>query len=1257
MDIIIFFSWISDYRNSNKRFIRSCINGAIKKLEKDSLPFLAGVNISLIESLGTKPGHQLLSTTQEDEIRNSDVFIGDWTVIDPYSRFENFRAKHFGYKRKRNLNSNVLHEYDCFSASNGYDGAILVMDSLRGSAHEDNDIIPVDLRGRRFPIEFQGTVEKDSLVADIYRALRESIPAAIQQRKNRFSPLHTWYEQDNRKCLNTPYYINESLISLKNEIRESASDLRILGLSGIGKTRLVHEAFRGEDDSFYRNNYLYVQYSDDESASIRNAILSHVSNEKDNSLIVVDNCPPAFAQFIQKSKADYDAKNKVITIFNRQDQDYLDRVQDVDYQVIKLDDVSSVVDDILNGVYTQISDDKKKIIKDFSAGLPMMAVILAENVKRGRIDYATIPNNEFVEKLLDTGDEQEKEILMTCAMFSHIGYRDEVAREARFLICNKNITPVLSGDDCAKMTLFERVFSKYTARGVFEIQGRFFAIRPIPLALRLAEDWLTGCNADRMLDVLSDIQNEDRNNNSQLLTSAFANQLSHLAGNQKAQKVIAIITGGNSPFANSEVLNTELGSRLFRSFVEVDPVSVASLFWRVFGDMSTDDLINIKDGRRNLVWTTQKLCFDHRTFLIGAKLLIKLSLAENETWGNNATNEVLNLFHVYLPGTEADLDQRLEVINWVRTLENAEGLLFDILSSALTSQHYSYISGAEMQGTNKLEHYTPSSKEILEYWESICQTIKSMINEDASRIIGLSKIVTDKFSGLVRVGAQDIAFDLAEFIAEKRHWDWDNLRDSIRLMFWRESSKDMPETLALRLNNLLQRLTKSDFISRLKDVEHIECRDWKEEQVKRNESYKAMAIEFVDKEHSSVKLMNDILNDSSLNPYATFGIEIYKHINSDKAIYNRLVDTIIANISIRKDYTNSTMLGFFGQTSKEDFTYVYDKLIREVPEALFILSAVRGERISECQILFELVKNGNAKIEAFDNFCSRYDWSNCSQEETISFFNQLVELSEAGAKIAISNLHSMLYFDAKDKRFRFLLDTYRNLITSKALPVDFNDEKYLENIELAINEYYSPDVASFISEHMINYYMSDNTSIHNNGYYLDSVLCVLFDKYFELVWPYWRKALVEPENMCFAYLLKYKLGCSIGGLTGGALFGKDHSDALRQWCVDYPEAAPVLLAMYIPVYVEEKLSPLAKFLLDEYGDNKRVLSELSCNLGSFSCIGSAVPIYERKIKAFKEIIPHKNPNVNQWLLDNIIFAENDIARENDRDAEDSILYR
>lgn len=50
-------------------------------------------------------------------------------------------------------------------------------------------------------------------------------------------------------------------------------------------------------------------------------------------------------------------------------------------------------------------------------------------------------------------------------------------------------------------------------------------------------------------------------------------------------------------------------------------------------------------------------------------------------------------------------------------------------------------------------------------------------------------------------------------------------------------------------------------------------------------------------------------------------------------------------------------------------------------------------------------------------------------------------------------------------------------------------------------------------------------------------------------------------------------------------------------------------------------------------------------------------IYEHKKKALQKLLPHKNPSVNEWLLDNIRFAEKDISKEMDRDAEDTIIYR
>lgn len=353
-----FYSWISQYNNANKRFVRKCIDKAVKRLQKDKLPELEGIDLIIAESLDKTPGHQVLTTTQDEEIRNSDIFIGDWTIINPYNFLERFLAKAFRYKRTRSINTNVVHEYEIFVGNNGHEGAVLVMDASRGSAQKDNDLIPVDYRSRRFPIEFSGTTNIDELSQDIYRSLKISVPAAIKRRKNRFSPLHTWYEQEERKAFHEfPFYENERILTIKETIRHSDKDLRILGMSGIGKTRMVHEAFREEDDAFYRNNYLYAVFSDDESAGIRNSIEGYLTDPKNECIICVDNCPTSFARIIQKTKCDYSACNRIITIFNHQDQDNSDPVSDVETIAIGLDDVSSVVDSILDGAYSQLSDD------------------------------------------------------------------------------------------------------------------------------------------------------------------------------------------------------------------------------------------------------------------------------------------------------------------------------------------------------------------------------------------------------------------------------------------------------------------------------------------------------------------------------------------------------------------------------------------------------------------------------------------------------------------------------------------------------------------------------------------------------------------------------------------------------------------------------------------------------------------------------------------------------------------------------------
>lgn len=159
-------------------------------------------------------------------------------------------------------------------------------------------------------------------------------------------------------------------------------------------------------------------------------------------------------------------------------------------------------------------------------------------------------------------------------------------------------------------------------------------------------EWLADCSKDRLLQVLNDIRTSDV---SASLAPAFGAQFQDMSMSGKAIALLDEILNAGSPFSDAEVINTEVGSRLFRSFVEVSPQTVANCLYDTLGNKKIIDLYNIVEGRRNLVWTIEKLCFDPITFQKGAKLMLRLGCAEIEDISNNATGQFVALFPIYLP--------------------------------------------------------------------------------------------------------------------------------------------------------------------------------------------------------------------------------------------------------------------------------------------------------------------------------------------------------------------------------------------------------------------------------------------------------------------------------------------------------------------------------------------------------------------------------------------------------------------------------
>ena len=687
MKLKIFFSWqLTTDPKYNKYFIHDCLKRSVKKLKET--PELKDVEFIIQEGISGESGSvQLASKIMDERIPDCDIFIADLSIINyifPSTIPEEYRAI-MRESIKPTPNPNVLLEYGIAYKSIEEERIIGVLNGALGSLKEKPDLLPFDIKHLRFPLEYKYSVdfsEKDKaqseLVSKLTNALKETSIFALQHQKDRHKPLSTWRDWESLTNTSQKYHgneiINEITTQIKTGIKKPNESIRLIGLSGLGKTRILLEIFRANDSTESVNlnsRVLYLNCNHNPNADYQ-LIFQKLTQEGDDRIVILDNCSKIIHRRLLSFINNENNNISLITIDSNPEEFQQDRINGVNYILIKKDDLSSIVDQILTEDFSVLGEEKVNKIREFSQGIPLMAVLIGESIKNGEKFIGKLDDKELLDKLLGDKGQNEKfrTILKSCSIFNYFGIEDEFKSQLEFIATDKNITS-LSGDNQTIINDFHETCTHYLKREIFEKKGRLIGLRPFPLAMSLAQEWLEPCTAERLLNVISSISKLEEPHKKNL-SEAIAEQMKYLGYNDKAISIIDKIVGIDSPFDNAEVLNSELGSRLFRSFVEVNPVAVSKNLSRNFSSKSKEELLEVKTGRRNLVWVLEKLCFDKRTFNESAKILYAFAVAENENWSNNALGQFLQLFRIYLAGTEANLQERWEIIQWGLNKGNQE---------------------------------------------------------------------------------------------------------------------------------------------------------------------------------------------------------------------------------------------------------------------------------------------------------------------------------------------------------------------------------------------------------------------------------------------------------------------------------------------------------------------------------------------------------------------------------------------------------
>lgn len=1037
-------------------------------------------------------------------------------------------------------------------------------------------------------------------------------------------------------------------------------------MSGLGKTRILLETFRqdnSEEKININSRVLYLNCNYYSNADYQ-ALFARLTKEKEDRIVILDNCSKTLHRQLLSFINNENNRISLITIDSNPEEIQYDRINGVNYISIKKEDLSAVVDNILSEETDVLGKENIEKIKEFSQGIPLMAVLIGESIKNGEKFIGKLDDKELLDKLLGEKGQNDRyrTILKSCSIFNYFGYEDELKTQLEFIATDKNITS-LTGDAQVIINEFYETCSHFLKREIFERKGRLIGLRPFPLAMSLAQEWLEPCTPERLLNVITEItklKDPDRKN----LSEAIAEQMKYLGYDDKALLIIDKIVGPKSPFDNAEVLNSELGSRLFRSFVEVNPVAVSKNLTRVFSNKSKEDLLNISEGRRNLIWVLEKLCFDERTFHESAKLLYAFATAENETWSNNATGQFLHLFKILLAGTEADLKERWHIIEWGLSIDTDDyyDLAIKAMKSGLSYGHFSRMGGAESQGSKRLNDYQPNWNEVSDYWTNILTELTLIVKKDNVYSDSASEIIANSIRSICNARLGQVIIPFIDEIATYKNSDWDEGLKGLKYARKYEKGFLSPELLE-KIDELINSLTKTDFITRYKTISSSYHLD-------NDESYSSEKVK-----EAIIQLAEEFINDNL--PWEThfqifytnqqiysyhFGKRIYELLEDDKIQIDKFIDLSIKTIgALSVDNRNVTVLGGFISESSPEIKESFYKTLsvnNDLNCLLFYFISIDDTGKKYFDLLFGLIERDQCELNNFQAFNYSNSLANCDFTELEQFSDSLFKYGDEGYSLVFDILYNLAYNneELRSKLTPIFKKCIFKLGANKTETRQLDNYKWSQTICSLLALDNESELAIFINKSIIE------SISWENSYHLDHdvqrIYEILIKHHFQSIWKDLSIALLsEDEDYIKFYGLKHILGSSIGGVgrSVGVLFD-GNIDLIFDWCSSNQPIAPSRLAELVPIYGEDNNQysnwhPIAKRLIDEFGHIEDVLSGLSSNMGTYSWTGSVVPLLEAKKELFKSIQNHKIKLVADWSTKYLSYADEQIRQEKNRDEE------
>jgi len=562
--------------------------------------------------------------------------------------------------------------------------------------------------------------------------------------------------------------IIEGINCIRGALAQPGQCVRLIGMSGLGKTRLVQALFESEvgTDALEPSLAVYTDYSETPEPTAKQLALNLVETGQ-RAILVIDNCNPQTHSDLAKICGSSKSKLSLITVEYDVRDDEPERTE-----VFRLQAASEgTIGEWLKANFDHVSQVDRDRIAEFSGGNFRVAGVLADTLKKGDT-LGNLKDRELFARIFQQRNDHSDDLLSAAEalalVYSFDGTDTSASGELAML------API-AGINATKLYAF---VAELKRRSVVQSRGRWRALLPHAIANRLAAQALERIPVDELDRLCASIPSR--------MQKSLTRRLGYLHDNDQAKQAIARWLGADGPLGNLFV-GDDQSLQLLRNIAPVAPEAVLRRMEEEVAGPDGAAILNPKSSSRwQLTMILKSLAYDTELFDRAAILLGKFVAAEASKENHNAARGSFEeLFHLHLSGSQAPPDQRRKLIRNLYASGDSGSVRCGHLAmrALLQSGHFSSSSNFDFGARPRDFGWHPPTYGDIWNWYSDGINLAVELSADVEKRPEIRRLVSAGLRGVLGIEAclEAIEAAVTEFLKDGEWIDgWLAVRGAIQ---------------------------------------------------------------------------------------------------------------------------------------------------------------------------------------------------------------------------------------------------------------------------------------------------------------------------------------------------------------------------------------------------------------------------------------------------------------------------------------------